>query len=355
VIVRRIAAWIAASALSVGAFLAIQNLLVPKYMSGIYEGALIGEYYAEPRGHDIVFIGDCEVYETVSPVTLWEEYGITSYIRGGPQQLIWHSYYLLKDALKYEKPRVAVFNILSMQYDEPQSEAYNRLNLDGMRLSPEKLEAASVGAMPGESALSYAFPILRFHDRWSELTDDDFTYYASRRHVSVNGYVMRADIKPVGRIPEGRKLADYSFGDKAMEYLDKMRELCEENGVELMLMKAPTIWPHWYDQWEEQTLAYAEKYGLIYVNLLADAEKAGIDFATDTYDAGLHTNVYGAEKCASYLGQIMRDSYGLPDRRGEPETAALWAGKTDYYNKLKSVQEKEFAETGKISTLVLGE
>lgn len=30
----------------------------------------------------MIFIGDCELYENISPVTLWEEYGINSYIRG---------------------------------------------------------------------------------------------------------------------------------------------------------------------------------------------------------------------------------------------------------------------------------
>ena len=49
----------------------LQALLMPKYMSETPEGALIGEYYRETSGHDVLFIGDCEVYETYSPVTLW--------------------------------------------------------------------------------------------------------------------------------------------------------------------------------------------------------------------------------------------------------------------------------------------
>ena len=111
----------------------LQNLLMPKYMTEILEGALITEYYREEnRNHDVIFIGDCEVYENFSPVTLWQEYGITSFIRGSAQQLIWHSYYLLEETLKYEKPKVVVFNVLSMKYDKPQKEAYNRMALDGM-------------------------------------------------------------------------------------------------------------------------------------------------------------------------------------------------------------------------------
>ena len=54
----------------------LQMLLVPKYMTDVQEGALIAEYYEEEKDHDVLFIGDCEVYENFSPVVLWEEYGI---------------------------------------------------------------------------------------------------------------------------------------------------------------------------------------------------------------------------------------------------------------------------------------
>ena len=76
----------------------LQALTMPKYMTTSREGALVGEYYREDGEHDVVFIGDCEVYESFTPPTLWEEYGITSYIRGSAQQLAWQSYYLLEES-----------------------------------------------------------------------------------------------------------------------------------------------------------------------------------------------------------------------------------------------------------------
>ena len=118
-----------------------QKLLMPKYINDIIEGRLIAEYYDNAGGNDVIFVGDCELYENVSPITLWEDYGITSYIRGSSQQLIWQSYYLLEETLRYETPKVVVFNVLSMKYNEPQNEAYNRLTLDGMRWSSSKLKA----------------------------------------------------------------------------------------------------------------------------------------------------------------------------------------------------------------------
>ena len=67
----------------------LQRLLVPKYVSGIVEGAFVAEYYEEEnKDYDVIFVGDCEVYENFSPITLWNEYGINSYIRGSAEQYI---------------------------------------------------------------------------------------------------------------------------------------------------------------------------------------------------------------------------------------------------------------------------
>jgi len=338
----------AALALCVLLFFAAQRLVTPKYMSGIYEGQLISEYYQETKPHDVIFLGDCEVYENISPVTLWEKYGIASYIRGGPQQLIWQSYYLLKDTLRYEKPAVVVFNVLSMQYDVPQKEAYNRLNLDGMRLSADKLTAAKESEIPGESLLSYVFPLLRYHDRWQELTTDDFRYYFQEQKVSVSGFMVRCDVKPVDVIPPGKKLPDYQFGANSYHYLDLMTKLCKDNGIKLVLIKAPSIYPTWYDQWDQQMRDYAANNGLAYINCLALADVIGIDFSRDTYDAGLHLNVFGAEKLAAYLGGILRAD--APDRRSDPAYAAVWNQKIQDYDNLKRAQELELAATGKITT-----
>ena len=116
------------------------RLLMPKYMSGILEGAMIAEYYDDPTEHNVVFIGDCELYENISPVYLLENFGINSYIRGSAQQLIWQSYYLAEETIEREHPDVIVFNVLSMKYNTPQNEAYNRMSIDGMRWSKSKID-----------------------------------------------------------------------------------------------------------------------------------------------------------------------------------------------------------------------
>ena len=309
----------------------LQKLLVPKYASDVVEGNLIAEYYGEEKDHDVIFIGDCEVYENFSPKVLWEEYGINSYIRGSAQQLIWQSYYLLEDTLRYEKPEVVIFNVLALKFDTPQKEAYNRMSLEGMEWSLSKVKAILASMTEEEHFLDYVFPILRYHSRWSELGEEDVSYMFHREPVSHNGYYMRVDVKPAENVPEGRILSNYQFGENALTYLDKMTALCRENGIRLVLVKAPSLYPWWYEEWEEQVEAYAKEHELLYLNFLELTEETGLDFSQDTYDGGLHLNLSGAEKITRYLGGVLREECALADRRGEADLSRAWAEKISAY------------------------
>ncbi|MBQ2735730.1 MAG: SGNH/GDSL hydrolase family protein [Clostridia bacterium] len=311
-----------------------QALLQPKYMTVSKEGALIAEYYNEKNpSHDVLFIGDCEVYESFTPPTLWEEYGITSYIRGSAQQLVWHSYYLLEEMLTYETPKVVVFNVLALKYGEPQSEAYNRLNLDGMKLSCSKLRAIEASMTDEESFASYLFPLLRFHSRWKELSAEDFRYLFHRDSVSYNGYLMQTEIRGGTSAITPVPLTDPSLPATSMEYLEKMRALCEEKGIEFVLIKAPTNdWKyHWYDEWDAQIQDYAQKNRVRYYNFIPLCDEIGIDWTTDTYDVGAHLNVYGAEKLTSYFGEILATEFGLESRKNDAELSVIWAEKLTAY------------------------
>lgn len=337
------------AAMSLAVLAGLQRLLVPKYMGLVVEGSFIEEYYEETTPHDVLILGNCEAYENISPVALWKEYGITSYIRGSANQLIAQSYYLLEDTLRYETPKAVIFSISSIQQFEQENESYNRMTLDGMRWSMSKWNAIMETRMEDEHMIEYIFPLLRFHSRFSELEEDDFTYYWKKNKVSHNGYYMRADIRAAKEFPPARRRADYSFDSRAMEYLDKMRLLCEEKGIRLILMKAPSLYPVWYDPWEEQVVSYADSHGLLYVNCYADREKIGIDYSHDTYDKGLHMNVYGAEKMSLYWGNILKELPGIEDHRADPEISVAWEEKIWYYDTMKKEQETEFSQKGFLS------
>ena len=319
----------------------LQTLVMPKYISNP-EGALIEEYYSNKGDHDVIFVGDCEVYESFVPSVMWEEYGVTSYIRGSAQQLAWQSYYLLEETLKYEEPKVVVFNVLALKYGSPDDpalgrvdantgkyeDAFNRMTLDGMRWSTQKIGAINASMTAEENFIDYLFPLLRYHSRITELESDDLKYmFADPDYISDNGYLIKTGVRPMTSANnEGRPLLDYELPEGAMKYLDKMRDLCAKKGVELVLIKAPTnSWGYWwYDEWEEQIVKYAAENGLAYYNFIPLCDEMGIDWSTDTYDEGMHLNVYGAEKLTRYFGQILVDDHGVQSRKDDAKIAEEW-------------------------------
>ena len=209
------------------------------------------------------------------------------------------------------------------------------MTLDGMKFSMTKVRAIMASMTEEETFSSYLFPLLRFHSRWKELSSEDFEYLFHRDTVSHNGYLMQTGIKAGYSEIEPSPLADYTLPATSMEYLEKMRALCEEKGIELVLIKAPTNnWKYyWYDEWDGQVREYAAQNGLSYYNFIPLCEEIGIDWSTDTYDAGVHLNVYGAEKLTSYFGAILADELGLESRKDEQDLAVIWEEKLDAYRK----------------------
>lgn len=313
-------------------FVVLNRLLQPKYAETLVEGSMTKAYYKEPKDHEVIFIGDCEVYANFSPMVMYEEAGIKAYVRGNSQQLIWQSYYILKETLKYEIPKLVVFNVNSMRYGKNSkevNEAYNRLTMDNMKWSKEKIKMIEESKTEEETFISYCFPILRYHSRYDKLTSEDFKYLFKDKINTYNGFLINKDIKPVENLPTKRKLANYEFNSECYEYLDKITKLCKENNIKLVLIKAPSIYPYWYEEYDEQMKQYAETNGIDYYNLLEKANEIGIDYNTDTYDGGLHLNLNGATKLSKYFSKMLVKNYNLTN----------YANDTIYNQKLKKYKE----------------
>jgi len=295
-------------------------LLKPKYADSLVEGSMIAQYYDEEKDHEVIFIGDCEVYANFSPMVMYEEEGIKAYVRGSSQQMIWQSYILLKETLKYEKPKVVVFNVNSVRYDkesEEVSEAYNRLTIDQMKWSKEKLEMIKESMTEEENFLSYIFPILRYHSRYDELTNEDIKYLFKRKNNTYNGFLVNKTIKGVTILPTEKDLPNYNFSDESIHYLELILKLCEENNIELVLIKAPSLYPHWYKQYDEQIKEFAIKHNIDYYNLKEYADVIGLDYSLDTYDGGLHLNLTGATKLSKYFASLLSFRYDLTNYKGD--------------------------------------
>lgn len=134
----------------------------------------IHAFYSEPEDTiDVLYVGSSPLLRGVSPMVMWQEHGFTGYVRASALQAPSVSYGLLAESLKYQNPELVVLlcdNIFS-DYDYAEREGDLRRGLDGMKMSKYKLDIIKevTAADESQSMLSYAFPLMRYHDRWKEI------------------------------------------------------------------------------------------------------------------------------------------------------------------------------------------
>ena len=88
------------------------------------------------------------------------------------------------------------------------------------------------------------------------------------------------------------------------------------------------------------------------LNMLKEAETIGIDYYSenaDTFDAGMHLNLNGAEKLSEWFGNYLKANTALGDRRTESHTCVIWQEKEDYYEEMKNAQYTQLREEGKLT------
>ena len=143
-------------------------------------------------------------------------------------------------------------------------------------------------------------------------------------------------------------LDDYTLPAIGFEYLDKMQALCKDNGIQLILIKSPSEYPYWYEEWDAQVAAWAEQNEVPYLNMLLLSDEIGIDMQTDTYDGGMHLNLSGAEKLSTWFGAYLTENYALEDHRSDPIYADVYAAKKAAYDAEIADQQRQIDEYGKL-------
>lgn len=256
---------------------------------------IIKELYDEPKNTlDVIFVGESSVYKGVSPMKIWEKYKITSYDYAASGAKLYNNYYSIKEALKYQKPKVIVLNTDQLFHDEPFKEGYKRLLYDATRLNINKLEAISdpvQGNTRGEQ-ISFVFPILRYHSRWSELGEEDFIKEKGKYEYIFKGQWVVKGIKAY----DGKKLDKFqNLNEDEVKYFEKITRYCKDNNVELLAVEFPSI-QTWNNDKKEKVKQIAKNNDVKFIDLHDVLNEIGFDWTRDTEDGGNHLNYRRSRK-----------------------------------------------------------
>ena len=261
---------------------------------------------------DVIFLGDSETYANFSPLQIWNEAGITSYVMGMSAQRLCDTYELLKCSTKNQDIKLVILetNCLyrnSSYYYDADDFVMNK-----------------VGDV---------FPILKYHSRWEDHVPGSASKVNASEERKYKGFRLRFNVLPYSG-DEWMQVTDEveEISNDNMEYLNKIKKFCEDNEITLILVSAPSP-----DCWNYarhnavQSWADDNDTEFLDLNLLCDELK--IDWSKDTRDGGNHLNYYGANKVSSYLATYMMDKYELTDHRDD-EYYSHWNESYDKYTEM---------------------
>lgn len=317
----------------------ISPIFVPKWNTSDdnYSGSVVRGFYAEKEGSlDVLFMGNSDMYRGIIPIELYDNYGIASYAITSPGQRMWTGYYVLEDALKHQKPKVIFYNVDSIGSTDPSAESNYRKAFDNMKWSTTKIKAILFDDAFEFSLMkkvAFVFPVLRFHDRLSDLTKEDFTLSYGTHPFEYKGYdlTVKTNGHSDGQSYMENKGEEFVIPDKTLKYLDMFVEKCKSEGITLVLTEVPSS-ESWSYAKSETLAKYAKEKGVTFLDLNKHNDEIKIDWKTDTPDKGDHLNIYGAEKVTKFIGKYLDENFDLPDRRLD-KNYSIWESHSKVFHR----------------------
>lgn len=288
-------------------------------------------YEVDKETIDVLFVGSSHSYCSFSPQEFYDQYKIRSFNLGSSRQDVCLSYYWLKEALRFQKPKAIIFETFYIFRDG--GEPFARRALDYMKWSEVKSEAINAARQkyPEITPMSFYLPNIRFHERWKEVNEDDFLYRKLAGSYELKGYSAigvsygKKDYHPFSVNTEEKD----EIPKSARIYLDKIVDLCKDNHIELLFVSNPAL--DWSVQQHNAVQEYAEGKEIEFYDFNTQKlyKDLGYDFSEDNGDAG-HSNIWGAEKITKAVGKILQQSYGVEGAEDEQ-----WEQSKPYYENIK--------------------
>ena len=275
---------------------ALHPVLAPKnntYEAGIEDESANGILSEKKNTIDVLVLGDSLSHTAISPMLLYKDYGITSYLCGSYGQFMYDTLRYLELAFENQSPKIVLLETDTL---------YRKF---------------SVGDAIA-SGIQCEFPVFRYHDRWKDITFADFK--GDIRYTSINnykGYRGKDIVKGIPNEPymiETTEVESVSIMNQI--YMDEIAEFCEEKGVQLILVSTPSVINCNYAR-HNGIQEIADKYGLEYIDMNLMTEEVPIDWTMDTRDKGDHLNHEGARKVTNYLGKFLVGKNILSDHRND--------------------------------------
>ena len=290
----------------------------------------------DPGSIDVLFIGSSRVFNDIYPDVLYENEGIAGFDLASPAQLPETSYYMLREALRTQSPKVVVLEISQIDDGRAYTEKGEdgRFIQNGLRFFKYRLEDRLAGVDPGDGEEPFEFPgylylLPIYHGNYEGATKEDSIYlehapYPESGLQGDKGAFPHYHKESQGPFPGQMTPREDPLSDRELYYLNKIDETCRNAGIDLLLINSPDHDLFDYPHFE----AWAKEKGVPFINYNKLYDETEIAPDEDFIDTG-HLNRYGGVKYSAHLAGYLKANYDLPDHRGE-EKYASWRENAAY-------------------------
>ena len=315
----------------------VQRVMARKSLSGTWDmtNKVAGFYNEEEDQFEVMFFGPSHAYAAFSPLVIWEETGIKSYVFSTQQQPLWATYTYIKEALKTQSPALIVLEcrmaLGDKEYymEEGDDKAVTYPYMDDLPLSWNKVELAVQSAPEPEERFGLLFNFMMYHSRWNDLHREDFTFRRDEARDPYKGFVMLEPQEPLQPRPASETVTQaVPLLEKNQYWLEEIIKLCQEEGIELWLIKSPSNL-----ELEEKALLNtveetARRYNVPFHDFNVDYADIGLDESM-FFDAH-HMDALGAGKFSRYFAHILQSARtNLKTDSGDP----VWAADLEVYQR----------------------
>lgn len=287
----------------------------------------VAGFYNEPEDEfAVMFFGSSHVYTAFSPLELWEETGVKSYVFSSQQQPPWATYTYIQEALKTQSPELIVVECHMILDDQVYyADAVTYSHNDHLPLTWNKVELAWRSAPDLEGKLGLVCNFLKYHSRWSELKAEDFDYDPRQLRDPYKGFVM-LDPKPESPWWGQPDISGITWSapleEKHRYWLEEIIKLCQEAGVELWLVKTPSNLPEDRKALLNAVEELAGQYGVPVFDFNGAEAYAAIGIDQNYFFDRFHLDALGGTKFTRYFARLLLER--CPNLSREPEDTA-WA------------------------------
>lgn len=310
--------------------------------------------FSEHQDVDILMLGNSHLYSGINPKNLSNALGCNAFILASPGTHIGDSYYGLKEALKHSSAKLVVIETYGINN-------FNPYELKDGALSDQfKSFYARKDLVTKILSLPFLFEAKNyFYALSNTLRNHDFIFNDTTQ-LAVNKKLMKQRKKKNKKLYLGRYVRfqtgieqdvldkydslgepvqgkEYIYSSYSEHYVDKIVDLCQKEGVELIFLTLPMYKGHIsdYPLWQKKLAELLDKYSSKWINMQQLPHYNGFDtFAFEnTYSQNQHMTYNGSILATYKLAHFIKDSLqvDLADRTSDSQWHRLFYGEEGYF------------------------